>query len=300
MSEFYKDQRKIELRVGLIAILCLVILVLGYAWLRNALQLKSMTEVKVKFANAQGIELGDKVTVNGMEAGRIRKITQMEDGILISSLLRLKYPLRQGARYTIQDSNLMGGKQMNIENPASGEPLDPKQIQTGDASFGMTALFDTAAMTMQQINKLLAEINQPDGLAAQVKATLNESKTTFSKVNSTIDENRVDLKQAMQQISASATQLNELLTQNKPGLDKVIGLTPELLQKAQVALDSLQTATSSLQKAVYDITQGKGTLPSLINDDTLYQNLLKSTSRLDSLLLDIKKNPKRYFRVKVF
>jgi len=38
----------------------------------------------------------------------------------------------------------------------------------------------------------------------------------------------------------------------------------------------------------------------MINDDQLYLNLLNSSARLDSLLIDIKKRPGRYFRVKVF
>ncbi len=300
MSDFYQDQRKIELRVGTIAVLCIIILVVGYAWLRNSLQLKAMTELKVKFENAQGLEIGDKVTVNGMETGRVTKLEQLNDGVLIHCQLKLKYPVREGARFLIQDSNLMGGKQLDIINFNDGKPIDASVIQMGESSQGMTALLSTASTTMHQLNILLLELNKPEGLFSQVKDTFTETKNTFGKVNDVIDESKTNLASALQQITNSTQQLNEIISVNKPNLDKIISMTPELMQKAQSTLDSLQTASSVLQSAVKEMSTGKGTLPRLINDEKLYQNLLNSSARLDSLLIDIKKNPSRYFKVKVF
>jgi phospholipid/cholesterol/gamma-HCH transport system substrate-binding protein len=300
MSEFYKDQRKVEIRVGIVVVLSVIILIIGYAWLRNALQLKAMTELKIRFDNAQGLQIGDKVTVNGMETGRVQSIAQLPDGVLIESQIRLKYPLRQGARFVIQDSNLMGGKQLDIINSTEGDPLDTKLVLDGENSSGMTALLGTASTTMQQINVLLTELNKPDGVFSQVRQTFNETKATFTKVNNVIDGSKDNINNALKQISESAQQLNELISQNKSKLENAVNLTPGLIQKTQSTLDSLQAASSTLQSAVKEITAGKGTLPSLINDDKLYKSLLDSSARLDSLLIDVKKNPTRYFKVKVF
>jgi len=38
----------------------------------------------------------------------------------------------------------------------------------------------------------------------------------------------------------------------------------------------------------------------IITEKELYEKLLKSAVSLDSLLIDIKKNPGKYFKVKVF
>ncbi len=300
MSDFYKDQRKVEIRVGIIVILSLVILIFGYAWLRNALQLKSMTDLKIKFISAQGLEIGDKITVNGMETGRVTKISQLQDGVLINGLIRLKYPIRQGARFIIQDSNLMGGKQLDIINSSQGEAINTALIQDGENSSGMTDLLSTASTTMQQIDLALKELNKPDGVFSQVTQTFSETKDTFNKVNTVIDDSKVNFDNALKQISQSAQQLNELITQNRAKLENAVDLAPGLIQKTQSTLDSLQAASTSLQSAVKEVTTGKGTLPSLIKDDRLYKSLLNSSARLDSLLIDVKKNPSRYFKVKVF
>ncbi len=300
MSDFYKDQRKIEIKVGLVALISLIVLILGYSWLRNALQLKRTSELKVKFTNVQGIEVGDKVTVNGMEAGRISKIVQERDGIVLYSRLNLKYPLRDGARFLVQDSNLMGGKQLDITNSAEGEPLDLKLVQSGEPSTGMAQLLSSASSTMMQIDGLLRELNKPEGLFSQVKTTFEETKHTFGNVNSTLDESRAKLNRALEEISVTVRQINDLIGRNKNNLDSAIAMTPALMQKAQATLDSLQAAGATLHGAVNELTKGEGTLPTLIKDDKLYKNLLQSTNRLDSLLIDIKKNPGRYFKLKVF
>jgi phospholipid/cholesterol/gamma-HCH transport system substrate-binding protein len=300
MSDFYKDQRKVELRVGIIAVLSIVILIFGYAWLRNALQLRSMTAVKVKFQSAQGIEIGDKVMVNGMEAGRITKISQLQDGVLINTQLKLKHPIRQGAKFIIQDSNLMGGKQMEIINSPDGEPIDPMVVQSGENSYGLTSLIGTASLTMQNINKLLTEMNQPGGVFSQIKDTFEETKNTFGKVNTAIDDSRENVNNALVQISSSAQHLNDMLSRNKTKIGEAIDLTPDLLAKTTATMDSLRVASSALQQVLKDMSKGKGTLPSLMNDDKLYKDMLDTTAKLDSLLIDMKKNPKRYFRIKVF
>lgn len=300
MTDFYKDQRRVELRVGIIAVLSLLVLIVGYAWLRNTLQLRTMTTLRIRFENAQGIEVGDKITVNGMETGRINKVVQLEDGVLITGQIKLKHPIRQGARYIIQDSNLMGGKQLDIINSAQGEPIDISQIQLGETSYGMTALMSTAALTMLQINDLLTDLKEPEGFFSQVKYTFEETQETFEKVNAAIDDSKDNLNKALADISTSTGHLNELITNNKAGIDKAIKLTPEVLQKTQAALDSLSIAGSTLQKVLKDMAEGKGTFSHLIKDDELYQNLIRSSAKLDSLLIDIKRNPRRYFRVTVF
>lgn len=300
MSEFYQDQRKVEIRVGLIVVLSIIILIVGYAWLRNAIQLKTMTELKIKFNSAQGLEIGDKITVNGMETGRVTKISQLPDGVLIIGQIRLKYPIRTGARFIIQDSNLMGGKQLEIINSPDGEPIDTKLVQDGENSLGMTALLSTASTTMKQIDMLLTELNKPEGVFSQVEQTFSETKDTFNKVNGVIDDSKVNLDNALKQISESAQQLNELISQNKSKLDKAVNMAPGLINKTQNTLDSLQAASNSLQSAVKEITKGKGTISSLVNDDKLYKSLINSSARLDSLLIDVKKHPSKYFKVKVF
>jgi phospholipid/cholesterol/gamma-HCH transport system substrate-binding protein len=48
------------------------------------------------------------------------------------------------------------------------------------------------------------------------------------------------------------------------------------------------------------VDKGEGTLGMLINDDKLYNELQKAATELNTLIEDIRLNPKRYVRVSVF
>ena len=45
---------------------------------------------------------------------------------------------------------------------------------------------------------------------------------------------------------------------------------------------------------------GSGTIGKLLQNDSLYNSLNKTTANLDSLITELKRNPKRYFSFSVF
>ena len=48
------------------------------------------------------------------------------------------------------------------------------------------------------------------------------------------------------------------------------------------------------------ITTGPGTLGRLSSDSKLYQDMLALMERLDSLIEDFKKNPRKYIKLSIF
>ncbi|MFB0903006.1 MAG: MCE family protein, partial [Nonlabens sp.] len=49
-----------------------------------------------------------------------------------------------------------------------------------------------------------------------------------------------------------------------------------------------------------DVASGKGSLGKLMTDDSLYENLERTTRQAEMLMQDIKLNPKRYVHFSVF
>ena len=48
------------------------------------------------------------------------------------------------------------------------------------------------------------------------------------------------------------------------------------------------------------VDSGDGTLGKLLSDDTLYNKLTSVSANLDSLFVDIKRNPRRYVQLSIF
>ncbi|MDE6827015.1 MAG: MCE family protein, partial [Paramuribaculum sp.] len=64
-------------------------------------------------------------------------------------------------------------------------------------------------------------------------------------------------------------------------------------------LDNVNQVTSTLASMLKSMESDESTLGLLMHDRRLYENLNATVSSMDSLLIDIKKNPKRYISIKL-
>ena len=121
------------------------------------------------------------------------------------------------------------------------------------------------------------------------------------------------------QLQASAQQLTQLMTglnRSVPGvMNNVNGITSDLtgaegnitelsesLKQLPLdqTLDKVNTTLANLQALSEQLNDKNSTLGKFINDRELYDNANHAIASLDSLLTDIKTNPKRYINVKIF
>ena len=64
-------------------------------------------------------------------------------------------------------------------------------------------------------------------------------------------------------------------------------------------MDNVEATTANLRKMSDDLNNPNGTLGLLMRDPELYRQLNRVTADIDSLIVDIKKNPKRYISIKL-
>lgn len=61
-----------------------------------------------------------------------------------------------------------------------------------------------------------------------------------------------------------------------------------------------KTTSTKLNTMLAKVDSGQGSAGKLLNDEQLYTNMLGLLSRVDSLFIDLKKNPKRYINLSIF
>ncbi|RKX70076.1 hypothetical protein DRP53_06145 [candidate division WOR-3 bacterium] len=71
------------------------------------------------------------------------------------------------------------------------------------------------------------------------------------------------------------------------------------IDQLNTSFDDIDRITAQIDSILSDL-RGKGTVGRLIHSDELYRELLKTNRELRGLIKDIKKNPDRYFTVKIF
>ncbi len=91
------------------------------------------------------------------------------------------------------------------------------------------------------------------------------------------------------------------ISQNLTGLTADLSAAAAELRKMPLdsTLNNVYRITASLESLTSKLNSKESSAGLLLSDPTLYNNLVNATASVDSLLIDIKKNPKRYISIKL-
>jgi phospholipid/cholesterol/gamma-HCH transport system substrate-binding protein len=300
MEQFYPHKRNYEAKVGIIAVIALLSLVLGYSWLKDYFALKDYSQIKISFSNANDLKPGDVVTVRGVEKGHVKSLEVGTDRVVVVALVKLNEPLKEGSHYSVREGDLMGKRQLEIMPGTGQDPIDLAQIQIGDESSGLMDLISNLNTTINTIDNLVSRFTKDKGLISNIESTVASSEKVVSNANEVILKNSENVTVVLQNLLKTSKELSNLLEHNKTSINKSLELAPEVLDKMNKNLSSLEKITENFVQISDKLNTGDGSVQHLMNDKEFYKTLLKTTQELDSLLIDVKANPTRYFKVKVF
>lgn len=292
-------RRRDEVLVGLFTTVAIIILALASIWLvRGGLNRGYL--LHSRFAWGSGIKQGAPVWLVGVTVGTVDKVDLDQAGTLVVSYrIQRDKKVPMGSVATIVPNGFFGDMAVALTpprpNPVSYQPGDTVPI--GIAAAGLQALLqraDTlsgavsimmAALKTQMVdsggiremrrtvlamNRLLESFNQVTNLQSkELQSTLIALR---SRVNA-VDSSRID--SIMRSFQASANSL-----QNLGG--------------------ELNTASTRFNSILTKMESGDGSLAKLMNDPALYNDFRRAMSHVDSLILDLTKNPRKYLKFSVF
>lgn len=288
---------KKETKIGLTGAIALVLLFLGINFLKGAKLFSTQNTYYIRFSNAKALSKNSTVYADGYDVGRVSNILYDYDRpgqvlVAIEVDRGLRIPRGSSARL---DEAVLGGCTLNLllttNLTDAYHPGDT--IQGSDAN----GLLSKAADMMPQIEQTVARV---DSLLASLNR-LVESPHVQAILQNT--------EEVTAHLNQSSQQLNSLLKNDVPQMtstfnragENVVTLTENLNQlQLQATLDSVNTAVGSLHKLLTQAQDPDGTLGRMMNDPTLYNNLNHTIQSADSLVTDLKTNPKRYVHFSVF
>ncbi|HEY6866647.1 MAG TPA: MlaD family protein [Candidatus Eisenbacteria bacterium] len=294
--------RATEIRVGLTVVLGIAILIVGIMELSNAAKTRMMRVWHVRFPQTGGLGSGDEVQVNGIRKGAVRGMTLVGDGVNIDLALSREIQLTRDCRVSIRNHGLMGEKVIAVELRQGGEPYSTRDTIPGEFEPGMPEVLASLGVAVNGIRSLAVEL---DSLSASlgrggVTATLQNFRRTSEELKLAVEENRVQLRQALADFAATAHSTRAITSEREGQIRKTLdhfAAAAENMDRLTVRLDSLRTA---MQSVAGKLDKGQGTMGRLINDERLYTDLSASVKSLKILIDDVRANPQKYFRFSVF
>ena len=111
---------------------------------------------------------------------------------------------------------------------------------------------------------------------------------TMIKVDSLVYYNDNRVSKILLNIESITSNINS----NNNNIMKIIENVSSITDS--IAQSDIVSFVNNINELTSKISNGKGSLGKLINDDSFYNNLEKSSLEMNQLIEDIKKNPSRY------
>ena len=296
-----------EVKTVILAIGAILLLILGYNFLKGTNLFSSKRYFYVQYQNVEGLATSAPVTVSGYTGGKVEdiKFSTERGWLIVKFSLEDDFEFSKNSVAQIYSAGLIGGKSLAIlpeydtSNIAkSGDTLkgeiEDSMLATVTKALG--PLEEKVNNTLQTVDSLLLNIN--DIVDAPTRINIKEADSNLNR--------------AMSAFTGVSENLEVILAKNTDKLDRTFTNLDTTVENMSILSDSLaqldtgklardiQSITDQANNLMTDLNSGKGTAGKLLHDDTIYENLEGATRQLEQLLQDIKLNPKRYVHFSIF
>ena len=287
-----RNLRATEIKVGITVLLGLLVFIWVLGWAKNFTLSSSDNQVKVRFSKVSGLEIGNNVTVNGVRRGHVKDFFIDGSSVSVTLSISNEIPLKKDAEFSLESTDLMGGRKIEVDPGNSIDDLDLSEIQHGNYISdiaGMISLFsdiqdkisiiaNESVKTLQGINSLLQDEEFIQGL----RTSISNLNNVTAKLDKVLTENQQNIKEISENTKEITADTKVLIKENKENIERsLVNLNAVLLKS-----DSLMT---SLNYLTQETATGGNNLGKILYDDSLYNNLVKSMElikELSKVLLD--------------
>ena len=288
-----------EVLVGLLVTVAIVVTVLGSLWLARG-GLSKGYPLYAKFPWGAGLKQGQPVLLVGVNVGYVDEVDLHQDGILVTTLRIAKnYQVPITSKAAVVPNGIFGDQAVAVTpskpDPRSFKPGDT--IPIGPSTPGISELTTKADSITRSVNAITTALEQQ--LVAQ--GGIRDLRNTIGATNRLVTEFAAIASEQSRQLTATMTSLRRATTAIDPAkVDSTVSnLRTASANMAEMSAQ-LKATSGKLDAIIAKVDSGNGTAAKLLNDPGVYNDVRTLLARMDSLVADIKKNPKRYINVKIF
>lgn len=292
-----------EFAIGLSVIVAILILIFGIDFLKGINLFRPAHYYVAYYDNVDELTVSSPVLINGYKVGQVREVNfdyKKPGKIEVIMALDKNIRLTEGSRADI-GSTLLSGARIEItmgagpslipsggEVPSGVKPGLMSSVQDGIMP-AITSVFPKVDSLLYHLNVLVgdpaltASVRRLDGITGNLLATTNGLNSTMNSQVPRLANNAVRLTQSLDTVVGN------------------LGLLSYQLKSLPLdaTFDNVNQLTANLSQFSKQLNDKNSTLGLLTSDPELYNRITQVSADIDSLLVDIKKNPKRYISIKL-
>ena len=282
-----------EFKIGAVFIVTIAILFFGLNFLKGIDIFTPTNRYYAVYEDIGGLVVSNSVNIKGYKVGQVRHIAynfSEETPFVVEITINKDIKLPNGTKFVLKDDGLIGGKMI--------------EIAVGNAA-GFLASGDTVPSIVA--DNIMDDLEE---YMPKILGIVDSFDTIAKSLNSLISD--PSLKAGVQTIAPTMENLNLTMAQIRQAtatlpatINKIDGIAASVETKIgefdmKAMNDRLQATLTSFDDFTQKLNNDNSSLGLFLKDRSLYDNLNSTIQSADSLMIDLKANPKRYVHFSVF
>lgn len=308
-----------ETKIGIIAVVALVLLFLGFSYMKGKNIFRVENKMYAKYDDVIGLKVSNPVVINGLQVGHVANIDGGKDmrELLVTITFTRDVNIPDNSVASI-NPNLLGSPTIDIR--LGDSHVYKKNGDTLMTSAGAGAIDEALKVLNPVLYEVRKSVASLDSVFTVISTTfdsdtkahvrgliknlddVSKSFTVTSKsLETMMDPNTGSIGQSLAHINS----FTGTLANNGQNMDTIVSnmktISGELTGlDVKHTLDELNVSLTNLKAVTESLNSKDGSLGMLVSDKGLYENLQSTTQKLNTLLDDMRVHPRRYLNISVF
>jgi phospholipid/cholesterol/gamma-HCH transport system substrate-binding protein len=297
------EYKALELRVGFTIFIAVMIFTVGLMWFEGFQIGGEKYEIHAVFPTVGGIDPGDAVRVNGVEKGEVKSVSLRERDVIITMELDISTRIPDNSKVILQTRGIMGERIVSIIMGVSDVMLEEGALLDGIYDPGISEALAAVGNVLDEITRLVDDI----GLVTQqltdgkrLSTAIDNLTAVSEQVRNALSRNMDSMDNGIASFSSSASRIDSMLARNAGHVDSMMLRFNDVSRSLPDLIGNISRVTLTLGNLAASLEKNDNTMGALLQDRELLDKLEKTIGGLDSLVTDIRKNPKKYLKLEIF
>jgi phospholipid/cholesterol/gamma-HCH transport system substrate-binding protein len=308
-----------EVKVGLVTAVAIGCFIYGFNFLKGEKFFSTQRKFYAIYHDIDGLVEANPLLINGLKVGLVGDVKLSHDTtntVIVTILLDDEVLVPKNSIAKIISSDILGSKAVRLDlgtgidyandgdtlksanednlKQAVNKTIAPLQ----EKAVSLIASIDSVMVVVQQVFNENARQNLSKSFES-IKLAISSLEMTSYRLDTLVQSEKGKISNILSKVNALAT----TLANNSDKLGNVINNFSNIsdsLAKSNLksAINNADVALLQAANIMTKINSGKGSLGLLVNNDSLYRKLDKSTEDLDKLLVDLRLHPNRYINIR--
>ena len=298
-----------ELKIGIFAVTVILVSFFMLNFFKGKDILNKNIELYSLVEDIDGLVVSSQVLMKGFVIGKVGDIEYLTDSknFKITYIIKKEFKLPVDTKFTILGLEVMGTKGVKVKMGTSSKMVESEEyIQSVVVPNMLDELTDNISPILLGLSQTLGRV---DSIAININSLFSEqNKANISSAISNLNFTVKEVKELASSINGRSNDIQEFISNLEDLASKLVVIG----EKADTSIDNINDISESINKANVEellksfnglldkIQDPDGSIGKLLNEDAIYDSADKLILDINSLITEIKNNPKKYIKITIF